>query len=223
MYPCRVHGLLIIVIYIAYSFVGGLKMSEEKKSTFAENLGGVLVLLLIWQGVGWFKDWNLTPLSIVQSYLHEPTPEEIAEREKKALEREKEREKKEKQKKQDFIIELSKNSSSQIIDFKKLAREHKTETELQNDATEKKLKGKYIRIAGMVSEVDSNNDDYGIKKYLVQIFEPTLYATAYCYAQDSYEQTKIESAKLGSQLTLSGKVTGYGDIGGLQLNNCKVY
>ena len=74
----------------------------------------------------------------------------------------------------------------------------------------------------MVSEVDIRGDKYGVKKYLVQVFEPTLFATAICYAVGSHEEQMIEGATIGSYLTISGKVTSYGDVKGLQLTNCVV-
>jgi len=198
-------------------------MSENNgNNDFMEKVYGALVMLFIWQGVGWYQDWSFTPISVVKSFMHEPTPEELAERAAKKAERERQKEEEKIKLKDEFLVELSKNSSSKYLDFKNLARIHTTETELQNDQTEKKLVGKYIRIRGQVSEVDTKEDKYGIKKYLVQIYEPSLFATAECYARSPSEENMIVTAKIGSYMTISGRVSGYGDVMGLQIRDCVV-
>jgi len=202
-------------------------MSEDKSNNdFKEKVIGALVLLFIWQGVGWYKDWSFTPISVVKSFMYEPTPEELAERERvreaKKAEREKKKEEEKIKLKDELLAELRRGVSAKYFDFKNLAKIHTTETELQNEQTEKELKGKYIRISGQVSEIDARGDEYGIKKYVVQIYEPSLFATAVCYARSPSEENKIASAKVGSYLTISGKVSSYGDVLGLQISDCIV-
>jgi len=131
---------------------------------------------------------------------------------------------------QKFINSLAEFKSCETLDFQKLATQHATETELQNDATEEKLLDKCVKICGYISEVDKRSgEDYGYAEYMVQIvdekttWQSDLAATAICYAKSSSSRGRIESAGVGDQRCLSGIVRSYGDMTGLQLRKCKVY
>jgi hypothetical protein len=167
------------------------------------------------------------------------TPEQIAAQEQRKLEAkrqaEKERAEEEVRRKEEaarekqvFVSSLGKNVTGIVdVDFKKLALQHARETELQNDATEKKLKNSYVRIRGEVTEVDSDGDiEHGFKEYMIQLAEgqlfDVLYATARCYATSERDQRKIEGLSIGDKLTIVGKVWSYGDVMGLQMRYCTV-
>ena len=207
-------------------------MSEDKKDNFMDGVYGLIILIAIWQGLGWYNDWKFTPYEIYKSFTHEPTPEEIAERKVKEKEKEIEKQRKKENEKSDFISSLGKNVQNiENLDYKELALKHITETELQNDETEKRLMDKYIRVRGKVSDVDSKGDEYGIPEFMIQLLEGKelygtvidgLYLTANCYATNENEKNKITNTSIGSELTIVGKVASYGDMGGLILNYCTV-
>jgi hypothetical protein len=207
-------------------------MSEEKKDNFMDGVYGLILLIAIWQGLGWYNDWKFTPYEIYKAFTHEPTPEEIAERKEKEKEREIEKQRKKEKEKSDLISSLGKNVQNvEYLNLKELALKHITETELQNEETEKSLKGKYIRVTGKLYEIDKISAEYGITKYLVQIVEGKflfdtwvdgLVTTGSCYATDQSEENKLRNASVGSTLTMVGQVRSYGDVTGLQLRNCTI-
>ena len=131
---------------------------------------------------------------------------------------------------QNFIAALAKNRTdvSEFIDFDALAKIHEKETELQNDKTEARLKGKYIEISGKVSEVVQKGEKYGFRKYHIQLrdgnsYIAKLFASAVCYAKKgSPEVDLIEGMYVGDLYRIGGKVLSYGDMTGLQMNNCSV-
>jgi len=148
------------------------------------------------------------------------------------IQREVDKKERKKQEKLDFISSLGKNAQNiENINYKELALKHIKETELQNDQTEKRLMGKFIRVTGKVSDIDSKGDEYGIPEFMIQLKEGKelygtiidgLYVTATCYSTNENEQNKITNASIGSTLTIVGKVRSYGDMGGLILNKCTV-
>ena len=207
-------------------------MSDGKKDSFMDGVYGLIVLIAIWQGLGLYNDWEFTPYAIYKAFTHEPTLEEIAESKVKEKEREREREREKQKKKSDLISSLGKNVQNvENLNFKELALKHIKETELQNDETEKRLKGKYVRVTGKLTEIDKKSAEYGIPKYLVQIEEGKylygtwidgMFTTGLCYATNESEENKMRTTNVGSTLTMVGKVKSYGDITGLQLINCSI-
>jgi hypothetical protein len=164
--------------------------------------------------------------------------ERRAEAERKRVQREREREREKEleniKKQQDFENSLAANRKDiQVLNLAKFSKTFSTETELQNDATEEKIKGKYFKMTGEVLEVDSPGDSkFGYKKYLVQIWEPSLLApldlnplvvTSICHAKSEESRGKMEKLKVGDKITLGGQVKRYGDMVGLQLGNCTIY
>ena len=207
-------------------------MSDGKKDSFMDGVYGLIVLIAIWQGLGLYNDWEFTQYAIYKAFTHEPTQEEIAERKVKEEEREREKQKKKEKEKSNLISSLGKNVQNvENLNLKELSLKHITETELQNEETEKRLKGKYIRVTGKLYEIDKKSAEYGISKYLVQIVEGKflydtwidgLVTTGSCYATNQSEENKMITASVGSTLTMVGKVRSYGDITGLQLRNCSI-
>jgi len=214
-------------------------MSDDKKNSFMDTVWGFVILIAIWQGLGLYNDWHFTPLRIYKGLNNEFTPKEMAEnkvreeeREREKKEQEREKEKKNKKKKSDLISSLGKNVQNvENLNFKELALKHIKETELQNDETEKRLKGKYVRVTGKLFEIDKKSVEYGIPKYLVQIEEGKylydtwidgMVASGLCYATNESEENKMRTTNVGSTLTMVGKVKSYGDMTGLMLENCSI-
>jgi hypothetical protein len=169
---------------------------------------------------------------VYQKYFAPPSAEEIVKQEQRqreaVLAQQMEAEKKrldELEEKQSFTAGLGRFVVAMDLDFKKLALQHAKETELQNNATEEKLKDKYVRITGKVVDVDSDGDTkYGFQEYMIQVSEGRMFtrliATARCYELGELDKKQIESLQIDDTVTLIGKVWSYGDVLGLQLNNC---
>ena len=42
-------------------------MSKDKKNDFMDGVYGFIILIAIWQGLGWYNNWEVTPYGIYKS------------------------------------------------------------------------------------------------------------------------------------------------------------
>ena len=179
---------------------------ESRLRTIKDSIMVIVVSVCIWGGI-WFVRHP------VSDYFSEES----------RIIREQEKAEKFETKKREFESRLARNYAEvEYLDLREFAREHVRETEIQNDATEKRMLTKYYRMTGEVYDITERNGSYGYRSFSIQLFEPYIIVTAQCYAKSEADINKITSARVGQKISISGKVKVYGDIAGLQLSYCSV-
>lgn len=191
-----------------------IEREESQIKTIKIITSAVILLISTWFIWGWVGDFF--------------SEDAVAERERLYEERRIIREQQEAQQIEENIREfeskLARNYAEvEYLDLEEFAKIHVGETEIQNNETEERMLNNYYRMTGYVTDVDnSRGEKYGYKSYMIQIFEPTIYVTARCWAKSEADLKKINSVRKGEIFSISGKVSRYGDQLGIMLENCSV-
>lgn len=204
-----------------------LEEEREQKRIWAENrrkefrfklikIGITSLFLVI--SIGFI--WN----EANEFFSDEAVAQRVKANQERELERERLKEERLAANKKEFELSLGSSIADvSFLDLQYLADVHVSETEIQNDATEKKLVNNYFKMTGQLFEIDSKNKErYGYNSYMIQIWEPDLFVTAICWVKSKSDIDKISSARRGQRFSIVGRVRMYGDNVGLQMDKCSI-